>query len=951
MVENETYPTTAPSPIKSVVIIGAGLSGLATARELQKAGLEVIIMESSHRAGGRCHTMTFSDGVYAEAGGMRFPSTHKIMMKYIELFSLETSSFSNMKDNGSILFFDGKKVFVKDELEDPNSLLSRVLCKWKKSIERFQHDWQNGVVTWQDIVKKYGTFSVQDFLLISGWDQELLDGFSKYGLGLGPYKSILHLAFVEILRLNIDSSFASENLQIKGGMEKLVQGLLHNKEHPLDHTIRYGCTVTAIHRNPKTASYQVSYRTSTSASELHRECDFVICTAPLPRLSTINFEPSLKPDITEAVNNRHYVRATKIFIETKSRFWLKYGIDGMITSDLLLKSAYFAPPFENFTKGLIIASYIWEEDADVFLGLTDADKISLAVSELSKIFPELEIEFEKGGSVEWNDAFCIYIPGQMHYQQFLREEISPNLFLAGEHCSCEHGYFEGALESGLHAAQNILHNLDNLSFQERLQPTLSESRVIQRVESSICKTTPLQSHHSIEGRIMPMMLDHYTLIVDNAEKVSDFHVRHLGYKFLRVQNVNSGTVGPGEYDMINYVLSPAQDPNNPNLVLVVTEGLNDRTIFKMYLNKFGAGIHHVAFEVMNIEHAFALAKLKGIETTSNHITEDILSGLKQFFISSPNHAGFFIELIEQQDIRKAEAPSSSFSTTNSSQQGYFHSKNMGELAQSIERYVQPEPGQQKRKQEWPEHSIDNSYKGSVIVEALSHSDEFIGSNSVPLLQNVKRGGILAIAFRVVDPMESRKFLADFLNFRIIRSNKSGDQTILALPMSQSKFNIVIEKARSTDEARSTTVYFDVDDVSAIRRYAELEVGDVSFNRNAILLSEFHTSYQIAFTTTTEFEPYYTCVIRKDNLDLFVYIHQTSKNVLDLLEYPANLSQWTGHKNIKYSNERKCWVEVRSGRQIQIGWPERDVKVILECSKLNEDSCTLLVMLPSNLPER
>ena len=175
----------------------------------------------------------------------------------------------------------------------------------------------------------------------------------------------------------------------------------------------------------------------------------------------------------------------------------------------------------------------------------------------------------------------------MHYQQFLRDEISPNLFLAGEHCSCEHGYFEEALESGLHAAQNILHNLDKLPFQEpRLQPTLSESRVIQRVESSICKTMPLQSHHSIESRIMPMMLDHYTLIVDNAEKVSDFHVRHLGYTFLRLQNVNSGTVGPGEYDMINYVLSP-QDPNNPNLVLVITEGLNDRTFFKRYLNKFG----------------------------------------------------------------------------------------------------------------------------------------------------------------------------------------------------------------------------------------------------------------------------------------------------------------------------------------------------------------------------
>ena len=36
-----------------VVIIGAGLAGLACARKLQSAGIEVVVLESSEKPGGR----------------------------------------------------------------------------------------------------------------------------------------------------------------------------------------------------------------------------------------------------------------------------------------------------------------------------------------------------------------------------------------------------------------------------------------------------------------------------------------------------------------------------------------------------------------------------------------------------------------------------------------------------------------------------------------------------------------------------------------------------------------------------------------------------------------------------------------------------------------------------------------------------------------------------------
>src|SRR5690242_3587976 len=55
-----------------VVIVGAGLSGLATAYHLQKAGLTYEILEIAPRPGGRVRTVTYQRSgqkeVYSDSG-------------------------------------------------------------------------------------------------------------------------------------------------------------------------------------------------------------------------------------------------------------------------------------------------------------------------------------------------------------------------------------------------------------------------------------------------------------------------------------------------------------------------------------------------------------------------------------------------------------------------------------------------------------------------------------------------------------------------------------------------------------------------------------------------------------------------------------------------------------------------------------------------------------------
>ena len=80
---------------KRVIIVGAGLAGLCAAYELDASGHEVTALEAQTRPGGRVQTLRdpFDDGLFAEAGASRIPTSHDLTLGYARIFGLPLVPF------------------------------------------------------------------------------------------------------------------------------------------------------------------------------------------------------------------------------------------------------------------------------------------------------------------------------------------------------------------------------------------------------------------------------------------------------------------------------------------------------------------------------------------------------------------------------------------------------------------------------------------------------------------------------------------------------------------------------------------------------------------------------------------------------------------------------------------------------------------------------------------
>lgn len=85
----------------TIIIIGAGLSGVLTAYRLKKAGFKIKILEARTRAGGRIYTTRDFNGTPLEMGATWFGPQHHHLRSLLE--ELNISSFKQYME-GPVMF-------------------------------------------------------------------------------------------------------------------------------------------------------------------------------------------------------------------------------------------------------------------------------------------------------------------------------------------------------------------------------------------------------------------------------------------------------------------------------------------------------------------------------------------------------------------------------------------------------------------------------------------------------------------------------------------------------------------------------------------------------------------------------------------------------------------------------------------------------------------------------
>lgn len=445
-----------------VIVIGAGLSGLVAAMELKAAGHEVIVLEGRMRPGGRVYTIRnkFADNLHAEAGAVIYASSYNVANKYIDQFGLKRLDYdvpalkSHFHLKGRHMIMDGSPVTWPYDLTAEENQLGPFGVLQKYLIDTLPAD-IGKFDDWRSLqsLKQLDTQSLGDYMRSHGASEGALELVRRtmyfgnavdHGSALSSLISDLHFFFT-----------GARFFLLEGGNDSLPRAMADT----LRSEINYGVRVAAIEQINDKVRVQ-AYRGDKMESV---EGDRVICTIPATVLRGISFTPALDAAKQRAMQSLKYLDTTRTFIQVKRAFWADLGLSGTAYTDLPIQDVGRQPYSMKIdsTKRAILESHVRGPEAQHIAAMSEAEAVAFTIQEMSKIFPDLP-SYQEGGIVKaWSkDPFALSAyswPGPGDVTTYLQDLQKPHgrVHFAGEHTSVVRALMEGALRSGVRAAQEI----------------------------------------------------------------------------------------------------------------------------------------------------------------------------------------------------------------------------------------------------------------------------------------------------------------------------------------------------------------------------------------------------------------------------------------------------------------------------------------------------------------
>lgn len=453
----------APDPRRGrgrVVVLGAGLAGLAAAHRLVRRGYEVVVLEAQNRPGGRVQTARdgFRHGGHAELGAVRIFETHTHTQAYVREFGLRLTPY----DEGARAFALRGRRFLPPPPGEPWPLPGLHPSERPDPAARLGDYAESGFAQLGDLSRPDWPAGVPSALEL---DRTTMDGYFARRGASRAWRDWFYAQNGRIARVNAAAGFAVESLQhgerltsIEGGNDRLPYALAA----ALGDRVKYGSEVVRLAQDDR--GVVVGFRDRRGRHELR--ADRCVCALPFAPLRRVRLDAGFSGPKMAAIARLRYMPAARYYVQTRSRFWERDplgplgGLD-LVGTDTMAGRVWNTSSQQADPSTGMLHAYMFDTEAEEFAAHGDgrgramrrllgdlvpgAGGQVLAVAE--KVWQE---DPWAGGGWGWTP------PGDLHWMRPAIRRPEGRVHFAGEHTSLWIAWMNGALESAERAVAEIV---------------------------------------------------------------------------------------------------------------------------------------------------------------------------------------------------------------------------------------------------------------------------------------------------------------------------------------------------------------------------------------------------------------------------------------------------------------------------------------------------------------
>ncbi len=443
-----------------IVVVGAGLAGLAAARSLVAAGVEPLVLEARDRVGGRTLNEDLDDGKVVEVGGQWIGPTQARLAALAQELGIDTfptyiEGQNTMELNGRLSRYTGTIPKLNPAALVEIELTSRRLDRMARRVSP-EAPWESPraarldgstVAAWLErrirtrTARKLIEVAVRTVWGADSRDLSLLYALSYIGAAGGFYALL-------------DTEGGAQQDRFVGGSQLISVRMAEE----LGDRVVLSAPVRRVDHDANGVSVL--------AGDLVARGRRAIVTGPPPACARIEWQPALpmeRAQLTQRMPGGSYLKCLAVYDEP---FWRADGLSGEGVSDAGPATTTFDNSPPDGSPGILLG-FVSGSDARRLSRRGISERRRAVLEGFARMYgtrarhPERYIEQDWSREPWTGGAPIFYMPPGTWtgFGRALREPVGPIHWAGSETATRWAGYMDGAVRSGERAAREALADL------------------------------------------------------------------------------------------------------------------------------------------------------------------------------------------------------------------------------------------------------------------------------------------------------------------------------------------------------------------------------------------------------------------------------------------------------------------------------------------------------------